>query len=216
MNALRRLLPDLRIVVFPSLSNAQTPEMVAEIEARLHALRTAGPAILPGPAASVIIEEATADALAARIDKHFETFWAKNKIKPSDPADDAEFLRRASLDLLGRIPSVPEVRQFLADADPKKREKKIAEMLNKTGFFNHFSTVLRQQWVPQTIDNPNFQFVGGQFETWLRGNLRKNTGMDQLVRDIITAPPGEVSAICRLDAACFMPAFVLLARMSSA
>lgn len=188
MNSLRRMLPVLGIVVFTSVSTAQTPEMIAEVEARLHALRTAGPAILPGPAVSVIIEEATADALAARIDKHFATFWAKNNIKPTDPADDAEFLRRVSLDLLGRIPSVAEVRQFLADADPKKREKKIAEMLNKTGFFNHFSTVLRQQWVPQTIDNPNFQFVGTQFENWLRGHLRKNTGMDQLVREIITAP----------------------------
>ena len=184
----RRMLPVLGVILFTSISSAQTPEMIAEVEARLHALRTAAPLILPGPAASVAAEEAAADALAARIDKHLEVFWARNKIKPTDPADDAEFLRRIYLDLVGRIPSVPEVRQFLADANPKKREKKVAELLNKTGFFNHFATVLRQQWVPQTIDNPNFQFVGTQFETWLRGHLRKNTGMDQMVREILTAP----------------------------
>ena len=188
MFSLRRVLPLFGIALFVQVASAQTPEIQANIDAQLNALRTAGPAILPGPAATVAAEEAAVEALAARIDKHLETFWAKNKIKPSDPADDAEFLRRIHLDLVGRIPSVPEVRQFLADADPKKREKKIAELLNKTGFFNHFSTVLRQLWVPQTIDNPNFQFVGTQFETWLRAHLRKNTGLDQMVREIITAP----------------------------
>jgi Protein of unknown function (DUF1549)/Protein of unknown function (DUF1553) len=187
MFSLRRTLPLLSIIVFASVSTAQTPEIQADIDAQLHALRTAGPAIF-GPAASTAAEETAADALAAKIDKQLEAFWAKNKIKPSDPADDAEFLRRVSLDLIGRIPSVPEVRQFLANADPRKREKKIAELLNKTGHFNHFATVIRQQWIPQTIDNPQFQFVGTQFETWLRNNLRKNTGMDQLVREIITAP----------------------------
>ncbi len=184
----RRMLSVLTVMAFSSIANGQTPEIQAELDARLHALRTAGPAILPGPAASAVIEEAAADALAAKIDKHLATFWAKNNIKPTDSADDAEFLRRVYLDLVGRIPSVPEVRQFLASGDPRKREKKVAELLNKTGFFNHFATVLRQQWVPQTIDNPQLQFVGTQFEVWLRGHLRKNTGMDQMVREILTAP----------------------------
>lgn len=188
MTCSRRLLPALALLLFASVSQAQTLEMQDEIDAQLRALRTAAPAILPGPAASTAIEEAAADALAAKIDKHLTTFWAKNKIKPSELTDDAEFLRRIHLDLVGRIPSVAEVRVFLSNADPRKREKKIAELLNKTGFFNHFATVLRQQWVPQTIDNPNFQGIGTQFETWLRGHLRKNTGLDQMVREILTAP----------------------------
>lgn len=188
MISVRRLLPVLGIALFTSSATAQTPEMIAEVEALLSGLRTAGPAILPGPAVVVAREEAAISNLVARIDKNLGTFWARNKIKPSEPADDTEFLRRVSLDLVGRIPSVAEVRQFLSDGDPKKREKKVAELLNKSGFFNHFSTVLRQQWVPQTIDNPNFQFVGVQFETWLRDKLRKNAGMDQLVREILTAP----------------------------
>src|SRR6266545_3626673 len=100
MIPLRRMLPVLGVILFSSMSSGQTPEMIAEVEARLHALRTAAPLILPGPAASTAIEEAAADALAARIDKHLEVFWAKNKIRPTDPADDAEFLRRIYLDLV--------------------------------------------------------------------------------------------------------------------
>lgn len=167
---------------------AQTPEIQADLDAQLHALRTAGPLVLPGPAASLAVEEATVAALAAKIDRHLDAFWAKNKIKPSDPADDAEFLRRVTLDLAGRIPSVQEVRQFVVNDDPRKREKVVIDLLSKAAFLNHLSTVLRQQWAPQTLDNPQLQFIGGQFEGWIRNRLRDNAGMDKMVREILTAP----------------------------
>jgi hypothetical protein len=169
-------------------ASAQTPEMLQEVEARLHALRTAGPLVLPGPAAMVATEEAAINLLAARIDGHLAAFWAKNGIKPAEAVDDAEFLRRISLDLVGRIPSVQEIRRFVASTDQRKREKKVVELLNKPGFVNHLSVVLRQQWAPQTLDNPQLQGVGIQFENWLRDRLRENAGMDKLVREVLTAP----------------------------
>jgi hypothetical protein len=186
---IRRFLPILGLLIGSAAHlNGQTPEIQDAIAAQLHALRTAGPLVLPGPAAAVVNEEAAVAALAAKIDKHLEVFWARNKIKPAETASDAEFLRRVSLDLTGKIPSIQEIRKFVASTDPKKREKKVAELLNRAGFLNHFSTVLRQQWVPQTLDNPQFQFIGGQFETWLRNRLQSNTGMDKIVREILTAP----------------------------
>ncbi len=44
-------------------------------------------------------------------------------------ADDAEFLRRVSLDLVGTIPTVDETRAFLADADPNKRTVLVDRLL---------------------------------------------------------------------------------------
>jgi hypothetical protein len=172
----------------PAKLCAQTPDLQDELDARLNALRTAAPLVLPGAAASVVIEEATVNAMVAKIDKHFDIFWARNKIKPADRTSDSEFLRRLSLDLAGRIPSIDEIRRFVASVDPKKREKKIAEMLNKAGFTNHFATVLRQQWLPQSLEDQQLQFVGAQFENWLRNQLRKNVGMDTIVREMLTAP----------------------------
>src|SRR3954471_19580971 len=60
-------------------------------------------------------------AVAARIDKHLADGWSEAKVKPAPAAGDAEFLRRVSLHLAGRIPSVAEVRAFLRDTSADKR-----------------------------------------------------------------------------------------------
>jgi hypothetical protein len=50
-------------------------------------------------------------------------------IAPSGISTDEEFLRRLTLDAIGTLPTSDEVRKFLANKDPKKREKKIDELL---------------------------------------------------------------------------------------
>ena len=176
------------LLVVPLFASAQTPEIQQDVDARLHALRTAAPLIASAPAARIAMDEAAVAALTAQIDKHLVTFWAQNNIRPAARADDAEFLRRVSLDLIGRIPSIQEVRQFQADANPRKRERKVADLLNQPAFLRHYASVLRQQWVPQTIDNQQLQRVGVDFENWLRGRLKDQRGLDTIVRDVLTAP----------------------------
>src|SRR5437899_2241080 len=56
--------------------------------------------------------------LAARIDFHIQAKWANLKVVPAKQADDAEFLRRVSLDIIGRIPTVTEIHDFLDDQSP--------------------------------------------------------------------------------------------------
>src|SRR4051794_30552790 len=52
-----------------------------------------------GRAAESDAEQAAANRLAAIIDRHLAADWEARGIKPAAPADDAEFLRRVSLDL---------------------------------------------------------------------------------------------------------------------
>ena len=56
-----------------------------------------------------------AQALTARIDAVLAARWAEAKVQPAAIADDGEFLRRVSLDLIGKIPTAAEARDFLDD-----------------------------------------------------------------------------------------------------
>ncbi len=126
------------------------------------------------------------DEVVGKINRHFDDFWSRNGIKLAPIADDSEFLRRLSLDLIGHIPTPAEARAFIDDRHADKRTKKIDELLARGAFLNHFASVYRQLWVPQTIDNPQFQFAGPQFENWLRNRFKANTSMDQIVREMLT------------------------------
>src|SRR5262245_17408488 len=67
--------------------------------------------------------------LAGRIDGHLERAWKAAKVEPAPAADDAEFLRRAYLDLTGRIPRPSDVHQFLADGSAGRRQKLIDRLI---------------------------------------------------------------------------------------
>lgn len=129
-----------------------------------------------------------ADALAAIIDRHLAADWDARGIKPAAPADDAEYARRVYLDLIGRAPKVSELREFLADRDPHKREKLVERLMSMPSFSAHFASVTRAAWLPQSITNQQFAGFGFQLEAWLRNRYRDNTPADEVVRKLLNAP----------------------------
>src|SRR5262245_6203225 len=152
------------------------------------ALGLAAPAVAQekAPRPREVSSGVTVEEAVRRVDGHLTAFWSKNSIKPAPVADDAEFLRRLSLDLVGRIPTAAEARAFVESKDPDKRVKKIDELLARPGHLNHFASVLRQTWIPEVGDNRLLQFIGPQFEAWVRGKLKDNAPMDQVVREMLT------------------------------
>src|SRR5687767_12975590 len=73
--------------------------------------------------------EPDAAELSARIDQHINTLLDAERVRPAEPADDAEFLRRVYLDLHGVIPTAEQAARFLADADPAKRTRLVDSLL---------------------------------------------------------------------------------------
>jgi Protein of unknown function (DUF1553)/Protein of unknown function (DUF1549) len=136
-----------------------------------------------------------ARALAARIDRHIAAKWAANKVKPAPRSSDADFFRRVNLDLLGKIPSIVEARDFTDDDSPDKRWTWVEEMLKKAEgspekslYARHFANVWRHIILPQN-NTEVFRFYSGSLENWLFGHLEKNTGYDKMVRELLTASP---------------------------
>lgn len=125
--------------------------------------------------------------LVATIDRHIEAEWTKHQIKPAEQTSDAEFIRRVSLDLTGRIPTTMAVREFLCDTDPAKRDKLVASLLKSAGYISHMANVWRDTILPQVRGNVQFAGLGLQFESWLRQRFQEKAGLDQIARDLLTS-----------------------------
>lgn len=127
-------------------------------------------------------------ALAARIDHLIAARWDEARIKPVALADDAEFLRRVYLDLIGRIPSAAEAKGFLDDRTPDKRCRLVEQLLAHQSYVEHFSNVWRDLLLPEARTNAEVQGQLNGFNNWIRKQLSQNVSYDRMVRELITMP----------------------------
>lgn len=126
--------------------------------------------------------------LASRIDQRLEARFQSDGIKPAPRADDAEFLRRASLDITGRIPRPAEVHEFLADTSADKRAKLIDQMLEEPRFAVHFANVWRAELLPETAASAQAVLFQNGFQNWLVRQFRAGTRYDRMARELLTVP----------------------------
>jgi hypothetical protein len=120
------------------------------------------------------------------IDEQVKAAWAREKVKPAPLADDAEFLRRVHLDIIGIIPTYDEAKAFLDDQSPDKRAKLIDRLLEHPRYALHqadeWDQVLFGRNPPgyETQRRPTFQ-------RWLQEQFAKNVPYDKWVADILKA-----------------------------
>jgi hypothetical protein len=133
-------------------------------------------------------------ALAAKIDQHISAGWTRAQVKPAAPATDAEFLRRVTLQLAGRIPSVSEVRAFLRDTSPDKRRRAVERLLGGPRHVTHFTNVFRSWMLPEASASFQAGFLRPGFEAWLRKQFASGVTYDKMVRELLTTPVGPQQA----------------------
>lgn len=125
-------------------------------------------------------------AMTRRVDQLLNRQMEEAGIAPGDLCTDAEFLRRAALDLTGRIPRVSETRAFLADSREDRRQRLIDDLLTRPSHATHLAVTWRKFLLPDSADVT--RFGGAQaFEFWLRQQFAENVRYDQLTRDILLA-----------------------------
>jgi hypothetical protein len=107
------------------------------------------------------------------------------RITASDLTDDAHFLRRVFVDLIGLQPKPEEVESFLADAAPDKRAKIVDSLLARNEFVDWWS--LRWGDLLQNSRNTASDPAVYAFREWIRAAVASNKPLDAFAREILTA-----------------------------
>jgi hypothetical protein len=137
--------------------------------------------------------------LAARnnfIDEHVFNKLAALAIEPSDPAGDAEFLRRVFLDTIGLLPAPDETRAFLADTRPDKRSRLVDRLLDRPEFADRWALFLGDLFQNRKERDHDVRGTKGvrAFHDWLRKQVAANRPWDELARDVLTAAGNTTDA----------------------
>lgn len=125
------------------------------------------------------------------IDKLVNDNLQRLNVVPSNMTGDTEFLRRVTLDTLGRLPSIDDSMSFQTNADPNKRTKIIDELLERPEFVDYrtlrLADLLRVN--PRKISGTGAlgDRSAALFYEWIWKSVDSNKPYDQFVREIVTA-----------------------------
>ncbi len=149
------------------------------------------PVVVLQPVSSKVDDQYPPTPTPTTIDRLVVDKLRKLGIVASELCTDEEFLRRASLDVAGTLPTAAEVIAFTQDRDEQKRAKKIEELLSRPTYAAQWTTFLcditgnnddqLRNFFPQGVD-PSVQWY-----RWIYERVERNTPYDEIVEGLVTA-----------------------------
>ena len=130
------------------------------------------------------------------IDQLVDEKLHKLRIIPSAICTDEEFIRRVYIDVAGIYPEAEDVRKFLADKNPKKREAVVDELLQRKEFTEmwvmKFAELLQ---IRSSINNnqPPFYKNALLYYNWLSDKIGRNVPLNEIVIELLSSSGGTVS-----------------------
>ena len=116
------------------------------------------------------------------VDRHLGALWREHGVSPAPRTGDAEFLRRASLDLTGTVPSEED-----AARPPADRARLVDALLASDAFAAHWADRLGHSLLGYPRDLEDHRINRPQLHGWLRARLAADAGWDAIVRGLLTA-----------------------------
>lgn len=163
----------LRSIVVASIASTGFLSFVASVDANNNVSSSTAAA----PIAALKNLEPAEKPIAAVIDLYVDQKLAAAKVKPSPPADDANLLRRIMLDLVGRVPTPLEVKEFVESKAPNKTELLVDRLIASEAFVDH--QVNEFDWL--------LNEGKGTLRPYLADAFRERYGWDRIFRDLILA-----------------------------
>ena len=130
-----------------------------------------------------LADRAAAEIVSA-IDEQIRTGWADNEIEASPTADDAEWLRRVYLDLVGHIPPVEVTAAFMEDKADDKRDRMVDTLIDDPHYVRNMTTVWANTLLGRVT--PERTSRAGM-EKYLRESFARRRPWNEIVYDMLTA-----------------------------
>jgi hypothetical protein len=106
-------------------------------------------------------------------------------VLPSQPTDDATYLRRVYLDIIGTLPTANESRVFLSDERPNRRAHLVDELLKRPEYADYWAL----KWAD--LLRVNRRALGRKnaylYYQWIHDSFVGNKPLDKFARQVITA-----------------------------
>lgn len=119
------------------------------------------------------------------VDQHVNAKLRLLNIQPSQPADDATFLRRCYLDIIGTLPTAEESRQFLNDSSPTRRATLVDRLLERPEYADYWAL----KW--SDLLRVNRLELGRKraylYYRWIHEGFATNRPLDQFARELLVA-----------------------------
>jgi uncharacterized protein DUF1549/uncharacterized protein DUF1553 len=131
-------------------------------------------------------------AQVQKINEMIRQVWMDNQISPSPPASDSEWCRRVYLDIIGRVPSVDELRAFGASRDSDRKLKLVNKLLTDDAYIDEYARNWTTIWTNILIgrngglDN-NTMINREGMQKFLRDSFARNKPYDKMVYELVTA-----------------------------
>ena len=140
---------------------------------------------------AILAQASTAAAQSEPLHSLIDKLLAPVTGDPPAAATDAEFLRRASLDLVGMPPTADEARAFLADATADKRQRLIDRLFASPQYARHLAESLDLMLMER---RPNTNVTADEWQAWLLKAVRENKPWNVLAKEILLADGADPAA----------------------
>lgn len=153
-----------------------------------HAQEAGDPAPAPKTSAALSATRTPAD-IVRHIDATLEAKWKEAEIRPSSAADDYEWFRRISIDVIGRAPSLDEVTAFMARDAKVRRAEEVERLFGSPEYARNFADFWQRALI--NTGGQEIRFGLRQFRNYLLESIQSNKRWDVMARELIAAT-GEV------------------------
>ncbi len=118
----------------------------------------------------------------------------KLRILPSGICSDQEFLRRVYIDVVGLLPTSHEVKAFVADANPKKRDVVVDQLLQRKEFTEMWVMKWAELLQMRSTDNQGMYYKNILlYYNWLADKIGRNVPMNEIVAELLSAQGGTIA-----------------------